>query len=73
LTIEKLTVIVDIEIGKSDKSEIMTSNILTKFDSIVIGTGNILENEEFKKAKNPTQEVSEKDNEINFIWQNKNS
>lgn len=37
----------------------MTTNILTKYDSIVIGTGNILENEEFKKAKNPTQEVRE--------------
>lgn len=37
----------------------MTSSFLNKYESIVIGTGNILENEEFKKAKNPTQEVSE--------------
>jgi hypothetical protein len=36
----------------------MTSNDFNKYDSIVVGTGNILENEEFKKAKNPTQEVS---------------
>jgi hypothetical protein len=28
------------------------------FDKIIIGTGNILENEEFKQAKTPTQEVS---------------
>lgn len=38
---------------------IMSSSFLNKYDSIVIGTGNILENEEFKKAKNPTQEVRE--------------
>lgn len=36
----------------------MTSNFFKNYDSIVIGTGNILDNEEFKKAKNPTQEVS---------------
>lgn len=36
----------------------MTSNFFNKYESLVIGTGNILENEEFKKAKNPTQEVS---------------
>lgn len=35
----------------------MTSNYFDKYDSVTIGTGNILENEEFKKAKNPTQEV----------------
>ena len=34
-------------------------SVLNKYESIVIGTGNILENEDFKKAKNPTQEVSE--------------
>lgn len=33
------------------------TNVFNKYDSIIIGTGNILENEEFKKAKNPTQEV----------------
>lgn len=27
------------------------------YDSVIIGTGNILENEEFKQAKTPTQEV----------------
>lgn len=37
----------------------MSSSFLNKYESIVVGTGNILENEEFKKAKNPTQEVSE--------------
>lgn len=36
----------------------MTSSFLSKYDSIIVGTGNILDNEEFKKAKNPTQEVS---------------
>lgn len=36
----------------------MTLNFFDKYSSITIGTGNILENEEFKKAKNPTQEVS---------------
>jgi hypothetical protein len=36
----------------------MTTNAMDRYSSIVIGTGNILENEEFKKAKNPTQEVS---------------
>lgn len=33
-------------------------SFLNKYESIIVGTGNILENEEFKKAKNPTQEVS---------------
>jgi hypothetical protein len=36
----------------------MAANGWQKYDSITLGTGNILENEEFKKAKNPTQEVS---------------
>lgn len=36
----------------------MTLPFFNKFESIVVGTGNILENEEFKKAKNPTQEVN---------------
>jgi len=36
----------------------MTSTFFDNYQSIIIGTGNILENEEFKKAKNPTQEVS---------------
>ncbi|CRL03423.1 CLUMA_CG016299, isoform A [Clunio marinus] len=35
----------------------MTSAVFNKYDSLVVGTGNILENEEFKKAKNPTQEM----------------
>lgn len=38
----------------------MTLPFFNKFDTIVVGTGNILENEEFKKAKNPTQEVRTK-------------
>lgn len=37
----------------------MTSNFFNNYDSIVVGTGNILENEEFRNAKNPTQEVSQ--------------
>lgn len=37
----------------------MTSSFFSKYESLVVGTGNILENEEFKKAKNPTQEVSD--------------
>lgn len=35
----------------------MTSKIFDNFNSVIIGTGNVLENEEFKKAKNPTQEM----------------
>ncbi|KAL7051285.1 hypothetical protein ACKWTF_004411 [Chironomus riparius] len=35
----------------------MTSTFFDNYKSIIIGTGNILENEEFKKAKNPTQEM----------------
>lgn len=38
----------------------MTSTFFDNYQSIIVGTGNILENEEFKKAKNPTQEVSQK-------------
>lgn len=38
----------------------MTMNFLNKkFDSIILGTGNVLENEEFKHTtKTPTQEVT---------------
>ncbi|KAG5678640.1 hypothetical protein PVAND_008296 [Polypedilum vanderplanki] len=35
----------------------MTSTFFDKFQSIVIGTGNVLDDEEFKKAKTPTQEM----------------
>ena len=48
-----------VDTSKSDTFFIMTSNVLTDYASIIVGTGNILQNEEFKKAKNPTQEVRE--------------
>lgn len=51
--------------GSNNQKIIMTSSFLNKYESIVIGTGNILENEEFKKAKNPTQEVSKQHFKLN--------
>lgn len=35
----------------------MTSNILNKYDNIILGTGNVLAKEEYKKANSPTHEV----------------
>jgi hypothetical protein len=37
----------------------MTSTFFDNYESITIGTGNVLEDEEFKKAKTPSQEVNE--------------
>lgn len=35
----------------------MTSNILSKYENIILGTGNVLAKEEYKKANSPTHEV----------------
>jgi hypothetical protein len=40
------------------------SNYLEAYDNVVIGTKNVLDLEEFKQAKNPTQEVSKQNVDI---------